>query len=62
MLDIDNFKKINDSYGHQVGEECLKTVAEFLRKTNLRKDDFIARYGGEEVVIVLTNTVIKDAK
>jgi diguanylate cyclase (GGDEF)-like protein len=62
MLDIDNFKKINDSYGHQVGDECLKTVAEFLRKTNLRKDDFIARYGGEEVVIVLTNTDIKDAK
>jgi diguanylate cyclase (GGDEF)-like protein len=62
MLDIDNFKKINDSYGHQVGDECLKTLAEFLRKTNLRKDDFIARYGGKEVVIVLTNTDIKDAK
>jgi diguanylate cyclase (GGDEF)-like protein len=40
----------------------FKTLAEFLRKTNLRKDDFIARYGGKEVVIVLTNTDIKDAK
>jgi diguanylate cyclase (GGDEF)-like protein len=62
MLDIDDFKKINDGYGHQVGDQCLKTVAEFLRQTNLRKDDLIARYGGEEVVIVLTNTDIKVAE
>jgi diguanylate cyclase (GGDEF)-like protein len=62
MLDIDNFKKINDGYGHQVGDECLKNVAEYLRQANLRKNDFIARYGGEEVVIVLTNTDIKSAE
>lgn len=62
MLDIDNFKKINDSYGHQVGDECLKAVAEFLRQTNLRKEDFVARFGGEEIVIVLTNTDIKSAE
>jgi len=62
MLDIDDFKKINDNYGHQVGDECLKTVAEYLRQTNLRSDDFIARYGGEEVVIVLTNTDMQSAQ
>jgi diguanylate cyclase (GGDEF)-like protein len=62
MLDIDNFKKINDTYGHQVGDECLKSVAQYLQQTNLRKDDFIARYGGEEIVIVLTNTDIKSAE
>jgi diguanylate cyclase (GGDEF)-like protein len=62
MIDIDNFKNINDSYGHQVGDECLKSVAQYLQQANLRKDDFIARYGGEEIVIVLTNTDINSAK
>ena len=62
MLDIDNFKNINDSYGHPVGDECIKAVAEYLRQTNLRKDDFVARYGGEEFVIILFNTDISLAK
>ncbi|MEP1446654.1 MAG: diguanylate cyclase [Paraglaciecola sp.] len=62
ILDIDNFKKINDTYGHQVGDECLKAVAQYLKQTNLRKDDFIARYGGEEIVIILNNTDIKSAQ
>ena len=62
ILDIDNFKKINDTYGHQIGDECLKLVSQYLQHTNLRKEDFIARYGGEEIVIVLANTDIKSAE
>jgi diguanylate cyclase (GGDEF)-like protein len=61
MLDIDNFKNINGRYGNQVADECLKSVAQYLQQTNLRKDDFIARYGGEEIIIVLINTDIKSA-
>jgi len=56
MIDIDNFKKYNDTYGHDVGDDCLKTVASALSQCITRDDDFIARYGGEEFVVVLPNT------
>lgn len=52
MLDIDNFKKINDTYGHATGDEVLKTFADIL-KTNCRETDFCCRYGGEEFTIIL---------
>lgn len=60
MLDIDYFKKINDNYGHPVGDRVLKSLSLFL-KQRLRKTDHIGRYGGEEFAIVLTNTSEADA-
>ena len=56
MIDIDYFKKYNDTCGHREGDVCLKSVARLLSECITRKDDFIARYGGEEFVAVLPNT------
>ncbi|WP_171263297.1 GGDEF domain-containing protein [Acinetobacter sp. ANC 4648] len=61
LLDIDCFKKINDQYGHDCGDEVLKTIAQILLLT-LRQQDFIGRFGGEEFVIILSNTKIITAK
>ncbi|MEA3351532.1 MAG: diguanylate cyclase, partial [Chloroflexota bacterium] len=55
MIDIDEFKRVNDSYGHIVGDQVLVTIAKRLRDL-LRKTDFFARYGGEEFVILLPET------
>ncbi|MEV0901480.1 diguanylate cyclase [Actinoplanes sp. NPDC049802] len=52
MIDIDEFKKYNDHYGHQGGDDCLRLVAEALR-TSVRSTDLVARYGGEEFCIVM---------
>lgn len=51
MIDIDDFKKINDTYGHIKGDEILKDVSEILQRS-VRKDDFVIRYGGDEFVIL----------
>lgn len=61
MMDIDFFKKYNDGYGHQGGDDCLKAVAKALNEALHRPGDFIARYGGEEFVVILPNTDAKGA-
>jgi len=56
MLDIDFFKRFNDTYGHDPGDKCLQAVAHALSYTVSRVNDIIVRYGGEEFVIILPNT------
>ncbi|MBT8349867.1 MAG: GGDEF domain-containing protein [Deltaproteobacteria bacterium] len=60
MLDVDHFKQVNDTYGHQVAEIVLKKLAQVILGL-ARETDFVARYGGEEIVIVLPNTPISAA-
>lgn len=58
MLDIDRFKRVNDTHGHLTGDQVLQTVAK-LCQTRLRSSDLIGRYGGEEFVITLPETPIQ---
>ena len=60
MIDIDFFKKFNDTYGHQSGDAVLRQVAQILKK-NVRSSDIVCRYGGEEMSVILTNTNKADA-
>ncbi|WP_373001904.1 diguanylate cyclase [Sulfurimonas sp.] len=60
FLDIDNFKKINDTYGHDVGDTILKELTSIISRT-IRVDDLFARWGGEEFVIVLKTNSLKNA-
>jgi len=55
MIDIDHFKKVNDTYGHIVGDAVLREVARIIRE-NLREIDFLARFGGEEFSVILPET------
>jgi len=59
LSDVDHFKKFNDTYGHQVGDLVLKEVAKVL-KTSVRGSDIVARYGGEEMIILLKNSSLSD--
>jgi diguanylate cyclase (GGDEF)-like protein len=56
VLDIDNFKNYNDTYGHQQGDAALQSVAKALLKSLKRSGDFAARWGGEEFIVLLPNT------
>lgn len=61
MLDIDYFKKVNDTYGHAIGDRVLRSLSMFL-KQRLRKTDHIGRYGGEEFAVILPDTSPRDAR
>ena len=59
MIDIDHFKAVNDSYGHQIGDRVLKSLCELLIK-EVRATDVVTRYGGEEIVILTIQTCLSD--
>ena len=60
MFDVDYFKKINDAYGHDIGDQVLQKIADLSRK-EMRSADVLARFGGEEFVVLLPETSLEDA-
>jgi len=61
LFDIDNFKNVNDTYGHQFGDKVIAEISKIIRNS-LRKTDYVARYGGEELVLILPETPIDQTK
>jgi diguanylate cyclase len=60
MIDVDFFKRVNDDYGHLVGDAVLREIAQTIR-ARVRRDDAVARYGGEEFVVVMPETPLSGA-
>jgi diguanylate cyclase (GGDEF)-like protein len=60
MLDLDHFKRLNDTYGHEAGDQVLRAVGELLRGS-VRSADLACRYGGEELTLILPGASIEDA-
>jgi diguanylate cyclase (GGDEF)-like protein len=61
ILDIDNFKEYNDNYGHLKGDEAIRKVSDIINKKVKRSSDFLARYGGDEFIVLLPSTGIEEA-
>ena len=61
IWDVDKFKSVNDTYGHAAGDKVLKVIAKLL-SSNIRETDFLARFGGEEFVVLMPETEITAAK
>jgi two-component system chemotaxis family response regulator WspR len=62
MIDVDEFKRYNDTYGHLAGDEVLKKVAQVIRESVARPADLVARFGGEEFIVVLPDTALSGAQ
>ena len=62
LVDLDRFKPINDTFGHQTGDSVLSTLADVLSRIFLRKNDLVARYGGDELAVVLRETSVRDGQ
>jgi diguanylate cyclase (GGDEF)-like protein len=62
IMDVDSFKNFNDFYGHLEGDDCLKKIAQALTRCKQRNSDFVARFGGEEFVLILPDTSIEGAE
>ena len=61
IVDLDNLKQINDQYGHQGGDEAIRVFADHLVRSFPRRSDFVARYGGDEMVAILPRTPLRDS-
>jgi diguanylate cyclase (GGDEF)-like protein len=62
FIDIDNFKEFNDKYGHAIGDKILKLTAEILKSNSRQGGDIVARYGGDEFVLILTETTLSSTQ